>query len=233
MTIPPEYCTTDYWKLLTRRARQGLAYGAFLPNRALMPFPLERYGSDVDELAQDLVQQTYMRVLAMRKEREIENWHAFLRSQLNFQILSECKKAYRHAAPLPLCISQHYGDGHSTEQRELHLADPHALSPEQLLINDEAHAEQDSVISICRRHLDLRLGANKIKNPAQIEPFLEVVRRYLEQPDVDFDTHRQAVELLNSNTPSKANANRWWTFLKAHLTEVLPNRPKAATGENV
>jgi hypothetical protein len=219
MKIPEEYCTTDYWRLLYRRAYRVLTMGAVLPpNYTFVRFPSERSGEDLDQLAKDLVQQTYVRVCTMDEKEEIGNWHPFLRRQLDYQILTACTRARRRPAMIAVCVSD-VDNNDPTEVHEICLADKNSLTPAELVLLDE-------LINVCREELENGIARGKIKGSGQIAPFLEVVRRYLEQPRFRFDTHRQAIQEIDPNTPSKATANRWWHLIRQPLAKALLGRKK-------
>ena len=61
------------------------------------------------------------------------------------------------------------------------------------------------------------MESGRIRNRQQAESFIEIIRLYLDAPAPRFDTIRQRVESSGRNTPSKANAQRWWDLVRLNL----------------
>jgi hypothetical protein len=231
----PDDLSQEFWHSLRFRAEKMLRYGYwFGPRRSRHRgyFDFASY-EDLFTLTNEVVQITLMKVMSLPEPSDpITDWAVFISywmGNIVQDMRNEIVRKSRRLLSLDAPIGQDLdGSGH------VYLRDVIG-EPAKDLTAYEAFLQWIS------EELDRRFLARKIRDKRQIRPFVEIVRRLLEELDSDtnirdvherysrrFDVHRQAVALEYPFTPSKATAGNWWKDIREHLPNEMkaPRKPR-------
>ena len=211
----------------------------------MLYFPNDLYGDDVFELAEDVVQETFVRIEAKEEQEARKGWIAFFLNDITEQLISVRKTIIRRPPPSPVSRIDQSSTNFDTGWAQIEIPDASNASPEQVLIDEEQRLAKAKRIASAKEQLKHRYLAHlttkesnfaaakqvigecvtsgKIRSRKQTESFLKIVRLHLDDPILGFDTMRQRVALSSRNTPSKANAQRWWSLVRLKLPMDMDN----------
>jgi DNA-directed RNA polymerase specialized sigma24 family protein len=202
-------------KDVERRAAQLSAEMASWAYRAVGSFAARLDSQERLALAKDVVQNTWLHIQRMPEPpTTIQNWGAYLRAVL----LKKCKEAGRDELRWRRTAGEAF---QRTGDLELVAV---GLNPQDILLASETdetlHHVYSLVADAARAYICVCLG----REEDTLSAFLEVVRIFISNDGMDFDTARQHVEEYRPRTPSKATCGRWWLTIRKSVAAQLARR---------
>jgi DNA-directed RNA polymerase specialized sigma24 family protein len=238
MKIPDEFKSKEFRAIMLKHATIAILRGVRFRGRS-REFPADLYGDDVHALADDIVQETFVKLEANKEHEAIKSWTAFILSAITIQVMNVRRKILRHPSPVPISGIDPSSSDSEIPWVDLEIPDSSSASPEQILIEKEQWLVQQKKITEASKQLKQRYSdhlaakdsnlaavkhvirecvkSGRIRSPEQAESFIEIMRQYFDDPVEGFDTIRQRVESSGRSTPSKANAQRWWDLVRLNL----------------
>lgn len=220
MTIPNEYQTAEFWSVMRGWVYSMLRSGyMFRKQQRYFDQQLYRqlYQRELSELATDLIEKT-LRTIRKRPEPTppIVSWRSFFHARLTLAVQSEQRNLERRKCRVIRTISlETLISDPSSDSKELRQADTLAAPTSGL------YSMQGQILELVIVEVERRVRVGIIRDREGVQPFIEIVRRFLQDWETSFDQHIEEVAELYPNTPSKANARRWWQKIR----ESLPMNP--------
>ena len=156
---PEDFRSKKFREIMLRYATIAILRGCRFRG-TFREFPTDLYGDDVFTLAEDLVQETFVKIEA-KKEQEVKNgWTAFILGVITEQVMTVRKKVLRHPSPMPVSrIDGDSSDG-GTVWEDLEIPDTAKVSPEQILIDEELRAAEERKVAEAKKQLKQRYLAH-------------------------------------------------------------------------
>jgi hypothetical protein len=237
MKIPNECNTKEFQTAVLKWAMRMLTYGyRFRPkfNREVRfkHFDLDLYDDDIQELAKDLVQDCWL-VISSKPEPStpIRNWYAFFSFRLSLIVQSKQRKNERTPRRVGLEVPITQTSENGEEVRPIDIIEASQMTYEEEEKWSEwvvqMNAAYHEMIAAVEKILDQRLMAGNIRDKSSVPEFLEMVRQYLLDPEVKFDTYRNS----HGQGISTETAGRWWKAIRDRLPIPIDHYKRLAKGE--
>ena len=144
-----------------------------------------------------------------------------MRNALGYTIRDFLKETRR----APTLVSLDASIGHDpADSNDIPLRDTIANSAgdpasefEESEILERQEILKQKILNYVSAEMDRWFQTAHIRGDLRIGGFVEIVRRFLNDPDTAFDTHRQNAEIEGWIVPPKATAGAWWLEIREEV----------------